>query len=149
MIARDFDLKEVWKLPLAIFSGSYSVGVPSKRQALFCTKLYQTQAAAGSQYIRGHSKSGFPNHCNGAEGTLNSGDISANTDPFVRQRRDRGKPRYPSHPWNKQGVIQQLRGQNVAIFDPHPTPCVDSFYTLSVDKNRHFMTLSPPLILST
>ena len=27
-----------------------------------------------------------------------------------------------------------------------PLPCVDSFYTLSVDKNRHFLT---PLILST
>ena len=24
-----------------------------------------------------------------------------------------------------------------------PSPCVDSFYTLSVDKNRHFLT--PPL----
>ena len=30
------------------------------------------------------------------------------------------------------GGIQKLRGQNFAIF------CVDSFYTLSVDKNRHF-----------
>ena len=29
-----------------------------------------------------------------------------------------------------------------------PLPCVDSFYTLSVDKNRHFLTPSP-LILST
>ena len=25
-----------------------------------------------------------------------------------------------------------------------PPPCVDSFYTLSVDKNRHFLTPSPP-----
>ena len=29
-----------------------------------------------------------------------------------------------------------------------PPPCVDSFYTLSVDKNRHFLT-PYPLILST
>ena len=28
-------------------------------------------------------------------------------------------------------------------FLPHP-PCVDSFYTLSVDENRHFLTPSPP-----
>ena len=25
-----------------------------------------------------------------------------------------------------------------------PAPCVDSFYTLSMDKNRHFLTPSPP-----
>ena len=31
------------------------------------------------------------------------------------------------------------------FFDP--PPCVDSFYTLSEDKNRHVLTL-PPLILS-
>ena len=32
-----------------------------------------------------------------------------------------------------------------------PHPCVDSFYTLSMDKNRHFLNLLPPpcLILST
>ena len=42
-----------------------------------------------------------------------------------------------------QGGIQQLRGQNFSIFDP-PPPCVDSFHTLSVDKNRHFLTPSPP-----
>ena len=29
-----------------------------------------------------------------------------------------------------------------------PPPCVDNFYTLSVDKSRHFLTPSP-LILST
>ena len=50
-------------------------------------------------------------------------------------------------PWNPRflrcGGIQQLRGQNFAIFWP-PTPCVDSFYTLSVNKNRHFLTPSPP-----
>ena len=40
------------------------------------------------------------------------------------------------------GGIQQLRGQNFAIFDP--PPCVDSFYTLSVDKNKLFLTPSPP-----
>ena len=38
-------------------------------------------------------------------------------------------------------VIQQLRGQNFAIFWQHLS-CVDSFYTLRVDKNRHFL---PPL----
>ena len=37
-------------------------------------------------------RSGFLNHCNGAEG------FSANTDTFVRQRGDWGKPQYPSHP---------------------------------------------------
>ena len=41
------------------------------------------------------------------------------------------------------GVIQQLRGQNFAIVDP-TTTCMDSFYTLSMDKNRHFLTPSPP-----
>ena len=38
------------------------------------------------------------------------------------------------------GVIEQLREQNFAIFD-YPSPCVDSFYTQSVDKNRHFRPL--------
>ena len=39
-------------------------------------------------------------------------------------------------------VIQQLRGQNFAIFL--------NFYTLSVDKNRHFFDSLPPLnIFST
>ena len=42
------------------------------------------------------------------------------------------------------GGIQQLRGQNFAIFWP-PPPCLDSFYTLSVEKNRHFLTPSPQL----
>ena len=40
------------------------------------------------------------------------------------------------------GGVQQLRGQNSDIFDP--PPCVVSFYTISVDKNRHFVTPSPP-----
>ena len=40
------------------------------------------------------------------------------------------------------GGIQQLRGHNFAIFCP--PPCVYSFYTLSVDKTRHFLTPSPP-----
>ena len=35
--------------------------------------------------------------------------------------------------------IQQLRGQNFAIFWP-PPPCVDSFFTLRGDKNRNFLT---------
>ena len=42
---------------------------------------------------------------------------------------------------SKLGGIQQLRGQNFANFLPLPS-CVDSFYTLSVDKNRHFLTPS-------
>ena len=41
-----------------------------------------------------------------------------------------------------QGVIQQLRGQNFAIFLT-PPPCVDSFYTRSMDKNIFFFTPSP------
>ena len=41
----------------------------------------------------------------------------------------------------------QLRGQKCTIF--WPPPCVDSFYNLSVDKNKHFWPPSPPLILST
>ena len=42
--------------------------------------------------------------------------------------------------WEALGGIQQLRGQNFATF--WPSTCVDSFYTLSVDKNRHFLTPS-------
>ena len=41
------------------------------------------------------------------------------------------------------GVIQQLRGENFAIFWP---PCMDSFYTPSVDKNRHFLTPTPHIV---
>ena len=41
-----------------------------------------------------------------------------------------------------EGVIRQLRGQNFAIFW-HPTPCVDSFFTLIVNKNRLFWPPSP------
>ena len=43
------------------------------------------------------------------------------------------------------GGIQQLRGQNIAITEP---PLPGQFYTLSLDKNKHFFTPSP-LILST
>ena len=32
-------------------------------------------------------------------------------------------------------------------FLTHPPNCRDSFYTLSVDKNRHFLTPSPPHLL--
>ena len=40
------------------------------------------------------------------------------------------------------GVIQQLRGQNFAIFDSHPL--VDSFYILSLAKKQTFFDpLSP------
>ena len=34
-------------------------------------------------------------------------------------------------------LFLKLRGQNFAIFYP-PPPCMDSFYTLTVDKNRLF-----------
>ena len=44
------------------------------------------------------------------------------------------------------GVIQQLRGQNFDIFNPNP-PCVDSFYTISVDQKQTVLTPSP-LVLS-
>ena len=49
------------------------------------------------------------------------------------------------------GVIQQLRGQNFAIFWPTHPPDVDSFYILSMDKNNCSLTPSPrlPHILST
>ena len=43
-------------------------------------------------------------------------------------------------------VSQKLRGQNFAIFWP-PPPCVDSFYTHSMDKNRHFWPPSPHLFI--
>ena len=40
------------------------------------------------------------------------------------------------------GGIQQLWGHNFAIFWP-PHPCLDGFYTISMDKNRQFLTPSP------
>ena len=43
------------------------------------------------------------------------------------------------------GGIQQVRGQNFPIFWP-PHPCMDSFFTLSVDKNRHFWPPPPHLV---
>ena len=46
---------------------------------------------------------------------------------------------------NPLGVIQQLRGQNFVIFDP-PSPCVDCFYTLSVDKDGLFLPPPPHLV---
>ena len=41
---------------------------------------------------------------------------------------------YPVQRWL--GVIQHLRGQNFALFCPPPrgSLCVDSFYTLSMEK---------------
>ena len=44
------------------------------------------------------------------------------------------------------GGFQELRGQNFAIFWP-PTPGLDSFYTMTVDKNRLFLTPSPPQLV--
>ena len=42
------------------------------------------------------------------------------------------------------GAFKNNCGQNFAIFWPWPPLCVNSFYTLNVDKNRHFLTHSPP-----
>ena len=39
------------------------------------------------------------------------------------------------------GALSNYVDRNLPFFDP-PPPCVDSFYTLSVDKNRHFLTPS-------
>ena len=45
--------------------------------------------------------------------------------------------------------VEQLRGHSTTTwtknfhFLPSP-PCVDSFYTLSTDKNRYFLTPPPP-----
>ena len=65
--------------------------------------------------------SGFLNHCDSAEETLDSGDFSANTDMFIRQREDRGKPWYPSHPWNKQTWILFQK-----IVQPDMNPAIQS-----------------------
>ena len=45
------------------------------------------------------------------------------------------------------GSFNNYVDRNLSFFDPPPL-CVDIFHTLSVDKNRHFLTPSP-LILST
>ena len=46
------------------------------------------------------------------------------------------------------GSFNKYVDRILPFFDPPPLPYVDTFYTLSVDKNRHFWPL-PPLILST
>ena len=46
----------------------------------------------------------------------------------------------------RQGAFNNYVDIILPFFDP-PPPCVDSFHTLSVDKNRHFLIPSP-LILS-
>ena len=52
------------------------------------------------------------------------------------------------------GVDHRHRGHSTTTWTEFchfltlPPPCVDSFHTLSVDKNRHFWP-PPPLILST
>ena len=43
----------------------------------------------------------------------------------------------------QKGAFNNYMDKILPFFDPNP-PCVDSFYTLSVDKNRHFLTPSPP-----
>ena len=40
------------------------------------------------------------------------------------------------------GAFNNYVERILSFFDP-PPPCVNSFYTLSVDKNRHFLTPSP------
>ena len=58
----------------------------------------------------------------------------------------------PSHiQWREKeyfrlGAIQQLRGQNFAFFDPSLPPCLDGFYTLSVDRILHFLTPPPTCV---
>ena len=43
------------------------------------------------------------------------------------------------------GAFNNYMDRIMSFFSPPPPPpCVDSFYTLSVDKNRHFLTPSPP-----
>ena len=41
------------------------------------------------------------------------------------------------------GAFNNYVDRILPLFDPL-SPCVDSFYTLSVDKNRHFLTPFPP-----
>ena len=50
---------------------------------------------------------------------------------------------------NEQGLFCELGGHSTTTWTEFchlltPPPCVDSFYTLGVDKNRHFLTPSPP-----
>ena len=45
------------------------------------------------------------------------------------------------------GVIQWLRGHNFALFWPLPTSTW-TFFTLNVDKNRHFLNHLPPLLVN-
>ena len=45
---------------------------------------------------------------------------------------------------NNNGSFNIYVDRILPFFDP-PPPCVDSFYTLSVDKNRHILTPSPHL----
>ena len=40
------------------------------------------------------------------------------------------------------GAFNNYVDRILPFFDP--PPCVDNFHTLSVDKNRHFLTPSPP-----
>ena len=44
------------------------------------------------------------------------------------------------------GAFNNYVDRILPFFDPNPPPCVDSFYTLSGDKNRHFLTPPPHLV---
>ena len=50
--------------------------------------------------------------------------------------------------WLYKGAFKNSVDRIVPLLTPSPPSGVDSFYTLSVDKNRYFLTPSP-LILST
>ena len=52
--------------------------------------------------------SGFLNHCNGSEGTHNFGDLLQIQTRSSGKGGNRGKPWYPSHPWNKQTGFNTL-----------------------------------------
>ena len=47
----------------------------------------------------------FLNNCNGAEGTHEYGDLLQIRTCSSDKGGNQGKPRYPSHPWNKQTSI--------------------------------------------
>ena len=44
------------------------------------------------------------------------------------------------------GAFNNYVDRILPFFDPPPL-CVDSFHTLSVDKNRYFLTLSPSFLV--
>ena len=73
------------------------------------------------------------------------------TLPWVDKRGLFANPLYPSSCSRSCWMAPLLKGsfnnyvdRILPFFDPPPPSCVDSFYTLSVDKNGHFLTPSPP-----